>query len=423
MRVKEKGLTMQTMDQHKSFAESMGHLLKRFCPEDLLKVLSEELEQLKAIEAELTEKAKAKEADLHGEISVIETGHLENIITECSRGLAKRPFLELLLDLGALCLKYGEFTAAKSVYKRIIDTAGTDAKSSTLSGKAYAKRAEIRLRQAHWTAAVNDLKKAAALFKKAKDAEGLAMVENSFGVYATEQGDMKKAATHFKKAQAGFEKAGNSERANTALMNLGILASIAGRWEEGLAYYQRILPQFEKLGQVSRLVEVHHNIGMLFLAKGDAKAAISQFDESLNHASLLHYRAFIGMGFLGKAAAYARLTDFPLAMVFVQRALGIFRQLSDHLSIADAYKVKGIIHRELDRPQLAELYFRTSLRLNEEYNNPLNLGETYLELGRLYARTKEPAKAAQALKKAATYFKRVGAVHEAKTAQSLMANA
>ena len=412
---------MQLLEYHKSFAESLGHLLKRFCPEPLLKTLSEQVEHLRALEIELIEKAKGKENEVRGDHSVIETGHLENIITECERGLGKRDLLELLLEMSNLCIKFGEHSAAKTVLGKIIEAAGSESRFAAHSGTAYCKRAEVRLRQAHWNGAATDLKRGAIHFKKAKNQEGLALVENSFGVHASEQGDVKKATTHFKKAQAGFEKSGNAERSNTALMNLGILATIAGRWDEALAYYQRILPQFEKLGQVSRLVEVHYNIGMLFLAKGDPKAAINQFDESLNHANVLHYRAFTGLAYLGKAAACAKLVDYPLAMVFAQKALGIFRQLNDQLSIADAYKVKGIIHRELDHPQLAELYFRTSLRLNEEYNSPLSLGETYVELGRLYKRMNQDAKATQAVKKAVSFFKKIGAQHDARSAQAILA--
>ncbi len=412
---------MQLMENHTGFAESLGHLLKRFCPEALLKLLNEQVEHLRVLESELIDQARSKESELRAEHSFVEAGYLENIITECERELGKREYLELMVELGSLCTKYGEHSAAKTVFSNVIEAAGAEVRFASIAGTAFCKRAEIRLRQAHWTGAQLDLKKAAAMYKKAKDAEGLAIVENSYGVFASEQGDVRKATTHFRRAQSGFEKSGNVERANTSLMNLGILATIAGRWDEALAHYQRILPQFEKLGQMSRLVEVYHNIGMLFLAKGDLRAAINQFDESLSHANLLHYRAFAGLAYLGKAAAYARLEDYPLAMVFAQKALGIFRQLNDQLSIADAYKVKGIIHRELDHPQLAELYFRTSLRLNEEYNSPLNLGETYAELAKLYKRLHQESKATQAVKKAVTYFKKVGAQHDARNAQAIVA--
>jgi tetratricopeptide (TPR) repeat protein len=412
---------MQSVDFHKGFADSLGHLLKRFCPEALLKSLNEQVEHLRLLEAEIMGQAKGKESDLRAEHSILEAGYLENIITECACALGKREFLELLVELGSMCIKYGEHSAAKAVLSKVIEAAGSDQRYASASGTAYCKRAELRLRQAHWTGAQVDLKKATTMFKKAKDSGGMALVENCYGVYASEQGDVKKATSHFRKAQTGFEKSSNVERANMALMNLGILSTIAGRWDEALAHYQRILPQFEKLGQMSRLVEVHHNIGMLFLAKNDLKAAINQFDESLTYANQLHYRAFSGLTYLGKAAAYARLEDYPLAMVFAQKALSIFRQLNDQLSIADTYKVKGIIHRELDHPQLAELYFRTSVRLNEEYKSPLNLGETYAELAKLYKRTHQNSKASQAVKKAVTYFKKVGAQQDARNAQAILA--
>jgi tetratricopeptide (TPR) repeat protein len=412
---------MQTIESHNSFAENLGLILKRFCPEDLLKSLGSQLDQIKIAERELTERAKSKESEQLYERSIVETGNLENMITECEHGLAKKEFFELVLEIGSLCIRFGELTTARKSFTRIIDTVGKDSRFSAVAGRAYSKRAETRLRQAHWTSAQNDLARGAAMFKKSKNVEGLAGVENSLGIFASEQGDTKKAVTHFKKAQSGFDRSGDAERSQTAMMNLGILSTIAGHWDEALAYYQRALPQFEKLGKISRLVELHHNLGMLFLAKGDSKAALSQFDESLNHARFIQYRAFVGLAYLGKATAYARLADHPLAMVFVDKALTIFRELNDQLSIADTYKVKGIIHRELNHPQIAELYFKTSLRLNEEHNSPLNIGETYFELGKLYKNTQQNSKAVQTLKKAVGFFKKVGAQNDVRSAQSALA--
>jgi tetratricopeptide (TPR) repeat protein len=412
---------MHTIESHNSFAENLGHLLKRFCPEGLLKALGDALDHIKITERELTEKAKNKEAELLVERSIVDTANLEHIITECGQGLAPREFFELLFEIGCLCLRFGEFKTAKIVFTQVIGEAGSESRFGSVVGRAYCKRAEIRLRQAQWTTAQNDLKRGAQVFKKAKNVEGLAGVENSLGIFATELGNTKQAVTHFKKAQTGFDRSGDAERSSAALMNIGIVNTIAGKWDEALAHYQRILPQFEKLGKVSRLVELHHNLGMLFLAKGDSKAALSQFDESLNHARFIQYRAFVGLAYLGKATAYARLADHPLAMVFVDKSLTIFRELNDHLSIADTYRVKGIIHRELNHPQIAELYFKTSLRLNEEYNNPLNMGETYFELGKLYKHTQQNTKAAQTLKKAVGFFKKVGAQSDARSAQTVLA--
>jgi len=413
---------MQLLEYEQRFAESLGHLLKRFCPEELLSTLSENLVQLRELELELVGKAKgARESDLQGARHIVETGHLENIITECADVLGKRELLQLLVELGSLCVTHGEFAMAKSLFTRVIDRCGSGTSFASLAGMACYKRAEIRIRQAHWNGVAVDLKKAESHFRKGRDSEGLAIVANSRGVQASEQGSLKKAAEFFTKAHASFEKSGNQERAAMSLMNLGIVATITGRWDEALAHYTRVLPTFQATGQSKRLTEVHHNMGMLYLAKGEYRTALAQFDDCVTHAQQMGYRAFVGLANLGKATAYARLEDYALSMVFAQKALTVFRQLNDKLSIADVYRIKGIIHRELNQPQLAELYLRTSVRLNEEYQSPLSLGEAYVELGRLYKRIHQKSEAMKAIRKAVASFKKIGAAQDIRVAQAVLA--
>jgi len=58
---------------------------------------------------------------------------------------------------------------------------------------------------------------------------------------------------------------------------------------------------------------------------------------------------------------------------------------------------------------LAETHFQTSLRINEERESLLNLGETYFEIGVTKRKRRQGDEARKAFQSACRYFERVGA--------------
>lgn len=341
-------------------------------------------------------------------------------LIRCEDLLPTKEYLELLLEVGNLCVDYGDHVRAEELYSTVAKVAAKKLSFAVQAGSAFLHSAELSIRQARWTEALRRLKESKRHFTRARYQRGLAQVENHLGVYYAQRGDTAQARQHLKRALAVFEKANDIERMSTILMDLGILSNIAGDWEEALSNYQRALPEFEKAGSIHRLAELHHNMAMTLLAKRDYRSAVSQFDESLTYANQLDYQPLQGLALLGKATAYARMGDHPLAMAFANRALNIFRQTRDHLSVADSYKVKAIVQRELNNLDVAELYLQTSIRLNQQYENALNLGESYFELGLLHSARNQPQKASEALRRSAALFKRVGARHELTAAQQMM---
>ncbi len=54
---------------------------------------------------------------------------------------------------------------------------------------------------------------------------------------------------------------------------------------------------------------------------------------------------------------------FPLANAFADKSMEVAHKINDKLTIAEVYKIKGIIQRTVKNFILAENYFETSLRL------------------------------------------------------------
>ena len=55
-------------------------------------------------------------------------------------------------------------------------------------------------------------------------------------------------------------------------------------------------------------------------------------------------------------------------------------KVNDTLTIADAYKVKGIVQKNFKDTEQAEELLENSLRLNQDFGNEYNLSESSLEI-------------------------------------------
>ncbi len=402
------------MNTQKSFTASLSSLLERYCNEPLLSSLLSDLNKMNDSEKKAVSQARVESKELN----IIENSFLENIKTRCKQELPAREYGELIIEIGNLCISFGEFSHAKECYGDAVAIAKDNSRFSDIAGRALVKRSEINIRHTAWKASLQDLRDAQRFYSKPKNILGLADVESNSGVLYASQGNLKKAYGHFKKALSLYEKVKNADMTSTTLMNLGIVANIKGQYNDAVTFFQRALPQFEQAGDMARLPEVHHNLGMALLSKRDYEAAITQFDESLTYSTRLSFEPMIGISLLGKASAYAKYGDNILSIAYTNNALNIFRKLNDHLSIADAYKLKGVVQREMKNLDIAEIYLQTSIRLNTEHNNLLNLGESLYELGLLYKARNDKSKSSDALKKSMTYFKSVGAEQDLQLAKA-----
>ena len=103
-------------------------------------------------------------------------------------------------------------------------------------------------------------------------------------------------------------------------------------------------------------------------------------------------------------------------------AFRIFSGLGERLSVAEVYKIFGIINRENKRYDTALSYLENSKRINEDYDDSLNLGETMMEMAKLYGmKGGEIAKAKESAQTAISCFKRINADVRVSQAKELLA--
>ena len=124
------------------------------------------------------------------------------------------------------------------------------------------------------------------------------------------------------------------------------------------------------------------------------------------------YLSNCAIGYIGKAYIYTKLKSTALADVFTDKAMEISYKINDTLSIAEIYKIKGIIQSDLENFELSEEMFENSLRLNEDLGSDLNKAEGYKELSSLYEKTDQKDKAEQVKLTASKYFQQLSSSTE-----------
>lgn len=384
-------------------------LVKRYCgAKRITKFLADQKREIRTERHLLGNSGKDTIISQQVNFSVEDDVSFDQLITVCRQNLKDNEFQEALLDLGDIFKSHGIWLKAEEIFGLVINY-GLRSELQDWVAEGLLRRGEIYSRLGRWAQSEQDLTESRNMFLKLHNIVALARIENILGTNRAEQGDIQKAVDWFGKAFERFEQARQGTMAGIVLMNLGVTRNIIGEWDDALNYYQRALPRFQEAGDVTRLAELRHNMGMTYLAMGKYEKAVGEFDRSLTFARAFHSPNLMGISLLGKAHAHYRMADRSLALIFCNKALEELARTDCRMSVADAYKVKGMVLRDLKKFDMAETYFMSSIRINEEYCNNLNLGEVFFELGQMEIQRRRAAQGVLALRKAQSYFKRVGA--------------
>ncbi len=397
--------------------EQILNVVKTYCQPDVVTGLMTDFRRSEALERTIsTERRVGATRRQSRAISLGEQEKLDRLITLCHSRLPADDVCEVLLGIGDVFKVHGEINRAEEMYTLALHR-GEESGKKGFVAEAYLRRGEVYSRRAQWKQSNADLGRSRAIFSELKHHDALGRVENVLGTNYAEQGKITKAAGFFARALTLFERTRQTQMAGVALMNLGIVCNILGDSDSALAHYKRAQACFEEVGDRNRLAELHHNTGMSYLSKHLLNDALREFNTSHSLSSSTQNAQLMAMAGLAKANVYYQLHDLPMAMKLVNRAIDLFPKSLDRLSLADAYKVKGMIHRDMKSLDAAASYLQTSLRINIELNNHLNIAESYFEIGLLEIKRKCTAEAIQAFQKAMAAFKKVGAQEDVKKTQ------
>jgi len=332
---------------------------------------------------------------------------IETLISYAISKLTKQKQAEFLFYLGEVLITRGEFDYATKIYFHILKITGKEKELESVRAYSYYTLGDIFSRQAKWKESINYTRQAKKIFEKEKDYKGCSQCENLLGTIYGDKSDIKRTRFHFEKSLSYLDPKTDFNLIGAVENNLGIIYSIQGSHNDALIYYKRALTRFERTGNHRRIGELRNNLGMYFINTGDYASALNEFDISISVHNKAEFLPTLAISYLSKSYIYTLLKDYRFAVAFLEKSKSICTKINDRLSIAELYKIKGIIQRDQKKYTLAEKSFRTSLKINIEYDNKMNQAETYFELAFLYLEKNNYYRAIDCWKKALKYYRKI----------------
>jgi tetratricopeptide (TPR) repeat protein len=334
--------------------------------------------------------------------------NIDLLILYAKEKLETTKFPELLLSIGKYALNEGEGDLSLEIFDRVINESKGKPETVEYLAEANLLIAEIYKKKTKWTLSFRYLRKSKELYKKIKNINGEIKCSNMLGTIYGELGKFKKARLYFEESLELISRTNDQEIQGMIEINLGIINGISGDYQKSRFYFNKALKNFEKGADHKRLAEIYNNLGMLDYDAEKLKQALEEFDRSIKSCIKINYLPLMGLSFLGKAITYLKLNNLPMAAAFSDKAMKVCNKVNDRLSVADIYKVKGIIERELGEYEKSENLLKTSLMMNIELGNKLNEAETSVELGRLCYKLKDKQKSSEWFTKAIAYYRAQG---------------
>ncbi|HKJ68087.1 MAG TPA: tetratricopeptide repeat protein [bacterium] len=319
-----------------------------------------------------------------------------------------------------LCLQHGEFQKARAALSYL---------SSIIPEMDLSKQADLLMLKARLAFLANEWEtsrvhtlKALPYYKQLNHRIGLLNAYNNLGILAFEQWETAKGKRYFTRAKYLIkslrEDLSNSTAGNLSIeSNLGVIEDIQGNSEQALTIFNDILVQFSD-------AQSHIKVNTL-ISKGITLRNLHRFPETkqvLEEAKQLamahSFHRLLGLIHLALADVEVRNGAFEKAHADAIKAFAIFAKLQDSVSLADTYRVFGMLYREQLQYDLAESQFQLSLMLNKRYDNLLNLSETYYELSRLAKNQLEPRLQREYLQEAIKYSQAMDADQRTKRLQN-----
>jgi tetratricopeptide (TPR) repeat protein len=341
---------------------------------------------------------------------------IDKTITFSEKQLIPDKFFEFMLDLGRLCLSNSKLNLASQIFKKVYKSS----KKTFFKAESMLELGNVFSRRADWFRSLQAISDAAKLYKENDDKSGMAKCYNLIGSIYGERGEIEKAKIYFLESLSMINPEVESEMLANVYTNLGVIDNIQGNVHDGIKKLNNALIIYNKLGSQNRVAEVYHNIGMMYFESGDNESSIKALDEGIEIAKRGRFISALCLLYVAKSEVLISKEDINSAAVFAEKAFELSHDVDDKLTVADIYRVKGIIERHCKNYKLSENYLLDSLRINESLMNRMNLAETSLELAILYEEIENSKNKSLYLGTAQDYFKQIDASPKLKVIDSML---
>jgi tetratricopeptide (TPR) repeat protein len=247
--------------------------------------------------------------------------------------------------------------------------------------------------------------KSVKMMETVGDKKGEADILFNIGDGYQRKGEIPAAIQYYFKCLKRREEIRDEIGIATVLNNLGFTYRNMGDLSTAAMFYDKSFKIYEKLGDAGGTMIALGNVGTLLANQGDVGKAMEKFNQCLKIAesvndirSIAHYYVHIGVIFYGQH-------ENKKALGYYFKALDIQRQLNDKREYGLTLNNIGAVYREFGEElilapnekkaktgnALAIDFIKESLKIREEVNDLVGLGEAYCNIAVLYQRLGDPS--------------------------------
>lgn len=305
---------------------------------------------------------------------------IDRAITLAQKKLESDKFYQFTLELGNICIASGKINFAQEIFNRI----SKKSNNKNIKAQSLIGLADVYSRKANWTRGISFVTEAESLFKENNDRIGLANCFNMLGSISGEMGEIERAKNYFNQSLVFANESSDQELNAKIETNLGIVNTILGNTDESVIHYESAMMIYKQIGDLRRVAEVYLNIGLNFLDTLDIKSSLAALDKGIEISTENRYLGVLTLLYHAKSQALIADKDIQSAKEFADKSLALSHNLDDKQTIAEIYKIRGIIAKEMNDIKSSEIYLTISLRINTSLRNSLNIAEVSIELASLY---------------------------------------
>ena len=335
---------------------------------------------------------------------------IDKIITTAKNNLDTDTYSRFLLGV-ANTLAESELI---HLAEEILITSLGDVKKDYYYAESLLALADIYIRKAYWINSLSLIKQAKEIFARINNVNGMARCENLTGILYGEKGDLIKSRAHFNTSKNLLDHDSDKKFIAQIESNMAIIENIIGNFIKAEKYFNEALINFEILNDLKNLADTRHNLGMFYFERKEYSKALIEFEKSIEIGLKENYPSILAISYIAMANTFLALKKYDKASEYAYMAMDTAIKIDDKLTIADVYRILGILGKKSHRFDIAESFFQTSIRLNDELDNKLNSAEASLELGLLFLECGQESEKNHWLQKSLKYYSGVGAVDKVK---------
>lgn len=332
----------------------------------------------------------------------------DTITTQAGQYLDKGNYPNFLYQVAQAALQFGELEKSRRLFSAIVTKHAGDCEDILLA-KIHSNLSRVAYQQSDLKAAQQELKTSLKLFEKINDPKGIVSVKNRLATVLIDQGKPAEGKQYLVEALKIARSAKLTMTLASIYVNLGNAANILGKWNDALDHFQDALKELGNQTNDRLRASLNLSLASVYMNQGNFPKAEAQIKEGNIYADRSNLRYERGLSYLIEAEVSCRKRDYSAANALVITAFHIFSEMGDRLSVAEVYRILGMISRDSGHTDQAASYFENSRRINTDLSSHLNLGETLFEMGQLYKVTGDNSKAGKAFREAIVNFKRMNA--------------